>query len=140
MTLRWDMEAMSDSRIEDARANFKKALQRIPNFGAAYAAMAIASANLGQQQEAEQYVKEAVRHLDGMTERERYRARGLLYYVTGDYQACVKEYSDLVARFAADAAAQNNLALCSTKLRNVPLALEEMRRVVAILPNGRSTA
>ena len=128
------MEAMSDSRNEDARQSFMKAVQRDPNFGAAYAAMAIASANVGQQQEAEQYVKEAVRHLDGMTERERYSARGLFYYVTGDYPACVKEYSDLVARYAADAAAHNNLALCSTKLRNVPLALEEMRRVVAILP------
>ena len=128
------MEALSDSRYEDALKSFMKAVQRDPNFGAAYAAMAIASANVGQQQEAEQHVKEALRHLDGMTERERYRVRGLYYYVTGDYQACVKEYGDLVARFAADAAAHNNLALCSTKLRNVPLALEEMRRVVDILP------
>ena len=128
------MEALSDSRQEDARKSFMKAVQRDPNFGAAYAAMAIASANVGQQQEAEQHVKEALRHLDGMTERERYRVRGLYYYITGDYQACVKEYGDLVARFAADAAAHNNLALCSTKLRNVALAVEEMRRVVAILP------
>jgi len=128
------MEALSDSRQEDARKSFMKAVQRDPNFGAAYAAMAIASANVGQQQEAEQHVKEALRHLDGMTERERYRVRGLFYYITGDYQACVKEYGDLVARYVADAAAHNNLALCSTKLRNVPLALEEMRRVVAILP------
>jgi tetratricopeptide (TPR) repeat protein len=128
------MEALSDSRQEDARKSFMKAVQRDPNFGAAYAAMAIASANVGQQHEAEQHVKEALRHLDGMTERERYRVRGLFYYITGDYQACIKEYGDLVARYATDAAAHNNLALCSTKLRNVPLALEEMRRVVAILP------
>ncbi len=128
------MEALSDSRYDDARQSFMKAVQRDPNFGAAYGAMAITAANVGQQQEAEQYIKEAVRHLDGMTERERYRTRGLFYYITGDYQACVKEYSDLVARYASDAAAHNNLALCSTKLRNVPAALEEMRRVVDILP------
>ena len=43
--------------------------------------MAITSANVGQQQEAEQYIKEAVRHLDGMTERERYRdTRSLLLH------------------------------------------------------------
>ncbi len=128
------MEALSDSRNEDARKSFEKAVQRDPKFGAAYAAMAIASANVGQQQEAEQYVRQAVRHLDSMTERERYRTRGLFYYVTGDYQACVKEYSDLVGRYASDAAAHNNLALCSTKLRNLPMALGEMRRVVDILP------
>ena len=44
--------------------------------------MAIASANLGKQQEAEKYVTEAVRHVDRMTERERFRARGLYYYLT----------------------------------------------------------
>ena len=33
-----------------------------------------------------------------------------------------------------DAAAHNNLALCSTYLRNMPRALEEMRQVVEILP------
>ena len=75
------------------------AVDRDPNFGLAYAGMAIASRNLDNQQDAEKYVKEAVRHLDGMTERERYRTRGLFYYITGDYPACVKEYGDLIARY-----------------------------------------
>jgi tetratricopeptide (TPR) repeat protein len=69
-----------------------------------------------------------------MTERERYRTRGLFYMITGDDQACVKEYSDLLARYAADTTAHNNLALCSTHLRNMPRALEEMQRVVSLLP------
>ena len=69
-----------------------------------------------------------------MTERERFRTRGMFYYTTNDYAACVKEYSDLVARFAGDAAARNNLALCSTKLRDMRKAREEMQRVVQILP------
>ncbi len=76
--------------------------------------MAMAARNLDKQQDAEKYAQEAIRHLDGMTERERYRARGLYYYITNDYQACVKEYGDLIARYAADAAARNNLALCLT--------------------------
>ena len=105
-----------------------------PKFGFAYAGMAMALWNRGQQQEAEKYAREAVRHLDGMTERERYRTRGNFYLVTSDYQACVKEYGDLIARYPADVAAHNNLALCSTQLRNIPKALEEMRRVVTILP------
>ena len=42
-------------------------------------------------------MKDAVRLLDRMTERERYRTRGLFYLVTSDYQACVKEYGDLIA-------------------------------------------
>ena len=69
-----------------------------------------------------------------MTERERYRTRGLFYGVTGDYQACVTEYGDLVARYAGDAASRNNLALCAAFLRDWPTALEEMTRLVEMVP------
>ena len=129
------MDAMSRSRFEEARKGFARAVERDPKFGLAYAGMAIASRNLDDQQDAEKYVQEAVRHLDGMTERERYRTRGMFYYLTNDYQACVKEYGDLLARYSADAAARNNLALCLTHLRDMPRAVEEMRQVVKILPN-----
>jgi tetratricopeptide (TPR) repeat protein len=128
------MQAMSDSRFEDARQGFAKALVADPGFGLASAGMAMASRNLGQQDAAEQHIKEAVRHVDRMTERERYRTRGLFYLITGDYQACGKEYGDLIARYAGDVAAHNNLALCSTHLRDMPRALDEMRHVVEILP------
>src|SRR5262249_24765357 len=84
---------------------------------------------------AERYIEEAVRHVDRMTERERFRTRGLYYYLTSDYPSCVKEYGALVARYRSDVAAHNNRALCLTRLREMPKALEEMREVVAILPN-----
>jgi eukaryotic-like serine/threonine-protein kinase len=127
-------QAMSNSRFEEARQHFSNAAARDSNFGLAHAGMAIASKNLSRQQDAEKHIKEAIRHLDGMTERERYRTRGLFYYITGDYQQCVKEFGDLTARYAADASARNNLALCLTYLRNMPKAVEEMRQVVNILP------
>jgi tetratricopeptide (TPR) repeat protein len=109
-------------------------------FRAGHAGMAIASKNMSRQQDAEKYIKEAIRHLDGMTERERYRTRGLFYYITGDYQQCVKEFGDLTTRYAADASARNNLALCLTYLRNMPKAVEEMRRWSRFCPSARSTA
>ena len=127
-------EAMSRSKFADARESFSKAVALDPNFGLGHAGMAIASRNLDKQQDAEKYIKEAVRHLDGMTERERYRTRGLFYFITSDYQNCVKEFGDLIAKYSADASARNNLALCSTYLRNMPRAVEEMRIVVKILP------
>ncbi|HTS78971.1 MAG TPA: protein kinase [Myxococcaceae bacterium] len=129
------MEALSSSHFEDARTSFQRAVQGDPNFGLAHAGLAIASANLGQQQEAQHDIAEAVRHVDRMTERERFRTRGLYYYLTADYPSCVKEYGALVARYRSDAAAHNNRALCLTRLREMPKALEEMREVVAILPN-----
>ena len=126
--------ALSNNQSEEALQSFAKAVNRDPGFGLAYAGMAIAAWNLGKRQEAETHAQEAVRYLDRMTERERYRTRGLYFVVTSDYERCVKEYSDLIARYAADAAARNNLALCSTYLRDMPRALDEMRRAVTILP------
>ena len=46
----------------------------------------------------------------------------------------MKEYGELIARYAADVVGHNQLALCSTQLRNMPGAVDEMRRAVAILP------
>ena len=97
--------------------------------------MAIASSNMGRQQDAEKYVKEAIGLVDGMTERERYRTRGMFYSITNDYQPCVKEYGDLIAKYPADAAARNNRAHCLWKLRDMKTAVEEMRQAVKILPN-----
>ena len=129
------MEAMSGGKFDDALQFFSKAVALDPKFGVAYGAMAATSANLDRMQEAEKYAQEAIRHLDSMTERERYRVRGFYYSITNDYQQCVKEYGDLIARYAADAAARNNRALCLTQLRNMPEAVEEMRQAVKILPN-----
>jgi tetratricopeptide (TPR) repeat protein len=128
------MEALSRSEYAEALQGFSRAVERDPKFGLAYAGMAISVFNLYRPQEAERYAKEAISHVDGMTERERYRTRGLYYLVTNDYQPCVKEYGDLIAQYEADAAARNNLALCSTQLRDWPTALDQMKRAVQILP------
>jgi serine/threonine protein kinase len=128
------MEALSQSQNGEALKHFSKAAELDQKFGLAYAGMAIASRNLDKQEDAEKYAKVALDHLDSMTERERLRTRGLFFFVTSNYQSCVKEYSELVARYAADAAARNNLALCSTHLRDWPKALDQMKVVVKILP------
>ena len=130
------MDALSRSKFEEALQSFRKSVALDPNFGLAYAGMAIASRNLDRQQDAEKYVKQAIGHLDGMTERERYRTRGLFYYVTSDYQSCVKEYGDLIGRFASDAAARNNLALCLTYLREMPRAMPLKHRQSGNIPLG----
>jgi eukaryotic-like serine/threonine-protein kinase len=129
------MEALSRSRFNDALQAFSETVTHDAKFGLAYAGMAIASSNMGRQQDAEKYVKEAIALQDGMTERERYRTRGMFYFLTNDYQPCVKEYGDLIAKYSADAAARNNRALCLSKLRDLSTAVEEMRQVVKILPN-----
>jgi tetratricopeptide (TPR) repeat protein len=128
------VEALGNGQFEGALTAFSNAVSLDPKFGLAYAGMAIVLRNLGRQRDAEMYATEAVRHVDTMTERERYRTRGLFYLISGDYQACVREFGDLVSRYAADVSARNNLALCSTYLRDMPTAVNQMQRVVEILP------
>ena len=127
------LEASTNNKFDAAFQSFSKAVELDPKFGAGYVGMAAMSRNLGKVEDAEKYSKEALRYLDGMTERERFNVRGMLYLGTGDYQQCVKEYGDMVARYAADVYARNRLALCSTHLRDMRRAVNEMRQVVKIV-------
>ena len=127
-------EASSNGQFEAALRNYQKAVELDPKFGIGYQGLAATSLNLGKTQDAEKYFQQALSHLDGMTERERYNTRGVYYRLTGDFQQCEKEYTDLIARFDGDVLAHNNLALCSSLIRNMPKALSEMRRAVEILP------
>jgi tetratricopeptide (TPR) repeat protein len=128
------MDALSNSRFDEALRVFSRTVTEDPKFGLGYAGMAVASRNLDKQQDALKYMQEAVRHLDGMTERERYRTRGLSFEWSSDYQACIKEFGDLIARYSADAMARNNLAVCLTHMREWPKAIDEMRQAIRILP------
>ncbi len=128
------VEAQSSSKFEEARQHFLKAVERDPNFGLGYQGLAIMSRNLGKLQDVEKYNTEALRHLEGMTDRERFAVRASYYMNTGDFQQCVKEYGELIAQYEADAVAHNNRALCMSKLRDMREAVEEMRWAVKILP------
>ena len=129
-------EALSGGRFEDALHSFNEAVKLDANFGIGYQGMALASRNLGRTADAEKYINEALKHVDRMTERERYRARGFFYRNTLDWEKCVQEYGELIKKYAADVAAHNQRALCSTHLRELKTARDEMREVVAIVPKG----
>jgi len=128
------MEALAVGKNSEARQHGAKAAELDPNFGAAYGLMAAASESMGEHQAALDYSKQAVARLDRVTERERYRIRGVYFLLNGDQEKCVEEYSTLINRFASDTAAHNNLAICAKNLRNLPKAVEEMQRAVDILP------
>src|SRR5579883_582395 len=128
------MEALSNGKFEEALKNFSKAVDADANFGLAYAGMAIASNNMDNKRDAKKYIQEALKHIDPMTERERYRTRGLYYFITGDQQKCSEEYGALLARYPSDVAAYNNLGVCYSYLRNIPKALDNMARAIQLLP------
>jgi tetratricopeptide (TPR) repeat protein len=128
-------EASSNGKFEEAMQSLLKAVEADPKFGVGYQLLALNSRNLGRLQDADKYINQALLYLDGMTERERYSTRGFYYRMTGDYQQCVREYGELIARYAADLVGHNQRALCLTQLRDMRGAVNEMRQVVDMLPN-----
>jgi len=128
------LDNLYQAKYQDARQAFSKAVELDPKFGLAYAGLSVVSRNLGQLQEADRNIKLAIANIDHMTERDRYRTRGLYYMLTGDQRKCVEEFGALLNRYPSDPRALNQFALCSTQLRQMPKAIEEMQRAVAILP------
>jgi tetratricopeptide (TPR) repeat protein/predicted Ser/Thr protein kinase len=127
-------EASSNNRFDEALRHASAAVTLDPKFGIGYQVLAYTSRNLGKPQDAQKYSKMALSYLDGMTDREQYSTRGFYYRVTGDYDECVKEYDQMIRRYAADVVGHNQLALCSTQLRDLPRALGEMRQTVQLVP------
>jgi serine/threonine protein kinase/tetratricopeptide (TPR) repeat protein len=128
------LQAIEERRYVDAVATAQKAMELDPNFGLGYWLLAIASRNVGETQAAERYAAEALRHLDRMTERQRYAMRGTVQRVLGNWQQCAKEYGELLSRFPVDVIAHNQRALCLSLLRDLQGAVDEMKQLVAILP------
>ena len=128
------LDTLSAGRFADAQAHLSRAVALDPDFGMAYTILASAARNQGRFQDAEQYIREAIQRTGRMTERERYRTRAYLYFLTGDYPKCVDEYGALLERYPADTGAYTNIAVCLVHLHNVPKSIEYARRAVTILP------
>ena len=129
------MEQQFQGKWTDAMQSFSKASQLDPNFARAYAGMAAASGNLGQLTDAEKYAKLAMEHVDRMTERERYRVRGMYYIWTENWQGCIEEYGELVKQYPVDNIGYSNLAACYARQLDMPKAMEEARLGLEITPN-----
>jgi len=130
------MEQLLAGNSQAAIGSFSNAIALDPNFARAYGGMASAYGNLGRTQDAEKYVKLAMAHVDRMTERERYRVRGLYYFATSNYPKCIEEYGELLKRFPADDSAWANIAACYLSVRRIPEAVTAAQRAVEIVPKG----
>jgi tetratricopeptide (TPR) repeat protein len=131
------MDQQSAGKMDEAMTSFSKAAELDPNFARAYAGMASTARNLGRPQDAEKDIKLAIEHVDRMTERERYRIRGLYYLETQNWEKCVEEYSELVKQYPADNIGHNNLSLCYDSQHNTLKAMEELQRSLEISPQDQ---
>jgi tetratricopeptide (TPR) repeat protein len=130
------VEAQSNGRYAEALQHYSRTVQLNPKFGLAYQGLAGASRNLGRLDDAEKYAAEALRYLDGMTEREQRSTRANFYRNKGDYQLCVKEYGDLLSKYPVDAGAHNQRAICLAGLRRLREAVDDMEQALKIVPRN----
>jgi tetratricopeptide (TPR) repeat protein len=131
------MDQQLAGKMDEALGSFSKAVELDPNFARAYAGMAAVAGNLGHEQDADKYFKLAMQHVDRMTERERYRVRGLYYMMTENWEKCVEENSELVRLYPADNVGHNNLGICYKGAHNTPKAIEELKRSLEVSPNNQ---
>jgi serine/threonine protein kinase/tetratricopeptide (TPR) repeat protein len=121
---------------DDALKEYLRAIDNDPNFGRAYAGLAVLSYNQGQYEKAKDYYQEALKRIDQMTDREKYRTRGGYYLMIRDFKKAIEEYSALVAKFPKDYSGHANLALAYFFARNMPRAVEEGQIDIELNPQS----
>lgn len=121
---------------DEALKAYSRSTELDPALGRAYAGMAVILANMSRRQDAEKYFRLAMSHIDGMTDREKYRTRGAYYLMERDYDKAIEQFKALEKQYPSDSAGIANLALSYFYQRNMPAALEEGRRAVAIYPDN----
>lgn len=125
------------NRDEDAIAAYQRALAGDARLGRAYAGWAASAFKLGRTREAEDLYQKAFALVDRMTEREKFRTFGTYYLnITRNYEKAAEQYESLVAKYPADGAAHNNLALANFNLLRFTKALEQGKRVIDIYPRS----
>lgn len=120
-------ELADQEKPEEALKEYLRALDNDPNFGRAYSSIAVIYYNRGQYEEAKKYFQEALKRIDQMTDREKYRTRGSYYLMIRDFKKAIKEYSSLAEQFPGDYTAHAMLGLAYFFARNMHKAVEEGR-------------
>jgi eukaryotic-like serine/threonine-protein kinase len=123
-------------KYEEALAGYKRATELDKDLGRAYAGLGAVSNSLNRRQEAEGYFKQALKLLDGMTDREKYRTRSAYFLHIQNPGKAREELEALVAQFPGDTTALNNLAVASWQSRDMVRALDLGRKASAIYPNN----
>jgi eukaryotic-like serine/threonine-protein kinase len=125
-------------KTQDAIAAYSKAVELDPNLGRAYANIAAMYANQGQREDADKFHQLAMTRIDRMSDREKYKTRGLYFLLTRNDQKAVEELNSLVKQYPSDGGGLQNLSYAYFDLRDFQKALEMGRRASALQPKNVS--
>lgn len=129
-----NLEASGNS--DEAIKEYLKALDNDPNLGRAYSGLAAIYHNNQQFEKAEEYYLEAMKRIDQMTDREKYRTRGGYYLMNRNYKKAAEEFSSLIEQFPLDASGHTNLALAYFYSYDMPGSYKAGLRAVELNPDN----
>jgi eukaryotic-like serine/threonine-protein kinase len=118
---------------------FKHAIELDPNFALAYATLGQAYSNVGEDELAAQYVKQAFERRERTSEREKFYITAHYYdNVTGDYPQAMQTYELWAKSYPRDDIPPNNLAIAYSALGQHEKALQEAQEAARLDPNNVS--
>jgi tetratricopeptide (TPR) repeat protein len=129
-------DLLASGKWDEAGEHYRKAIALDPNLGRAYAGLAAVNANLGRRQEADRWFSEAMARLSRMSEREKFRTRGLYFLVVREPDKAIEQFEQLLKQFPADTAGSANLALAWFYARNMEKALAVGRKAIELSPKN----
>jgi tetratricopeptide (TPR) repeat protein len=131
-------ELQQASKFQEAFQEYQRAIDLDPQFGRAYSGMAGVYINYFRQPDkAEVSYQAAMRHLDRMTEREKYRTLGAYYIdIARNYEKAIENFETLVKLYPADDSGHGNLALAYLYVGNLPGAVAEVQKSLEIYPSN----
>ena len=129
-------ELDDQGKPEEALKEYLRAIDHDPNFGRAYSGAAVIYFNSSRFDEAESYFKEAMKRIDQMTDREKYRDRGMYALMQRDFKKAIDEFSSLLQHYPGDYVIHANLAIAYFYARNMPGAVKEGLLDVKYNPQG----
>ena len=129
-------ELQAAGKRDEAIKKYSEAIALDPDFGRAYSGRAAQYEGLGRPAEAEKDYQEALARIDRMTDREKYRTRGLYYLFARKPEQAVGEFTSLLKAYPFDTTGLANLALARFYLRDFTQALEQGRKAAALQPNN----
>jgi eukaryotic-like serine/threonine-protein kinase len=125
------------NKLEQALAAYRQAIDLDPGMGRAYAGMAVVYDDLKDEAKTKTAYEEALKRVDRMTEREKYRTLGTYYLlVARNYDKAIENYETLLQRYPADSAAHGNLGMAYMLTGNPERAVTEAREVLTIYPKN----
>jgi tetratricopeptide (TPR) repeat protein/predicted Ser/Thr protein kinase len=132
-------ELEAQGKPGEAIKEYLRTIDYDPSFGRAYSGLAVIYYNRGDQQKAEEYYQKALKNIDRMTDREKYRTRGGYYLCTFNFANAVEQYSALVKSYPNDSAGHSMLAFSYFLGRNMDKAYEEGDNALKLNPHHINT-